>query len=306
MSAVPGLEPRAEAAVAEAAAIIVGRPQRHGRVVLQWSAEPSSQPLEWLTTAELHDFRMLKGDAPSVPVRFTRVEGVELFPLPAAMAEWEADFGTLSPDDEAVVFLNQSNPPEATKAVPSGDDERDLATLVAHLVALQQPTDPEQRVTGWLTYLASGPLDEGRRAALRTLVGDDVPWQRLGPVVDRLLQSSGERADLREYAFVAMVYGLIADRWAGAQTDVVQLLCARFVAESDPDLVVAYLESLIDLMDDAVDSEAEPNSRVIQASIERAVYQRPRLIGDGIDTETRSYFAELRDQCLALAEPEVD
>jgi hypothetical protein len=306
MSAVPGLEPRAEAAVAEAAAIIVGRPERCGRVVLQWSPDPSPLPLEWLTTAALHDFRILKGEAPSVPVRFARVERVEALPPPRSMAEWEADFGTLSAGDDVVVLLSQCRPPVVSRAVPSGDDERDLATLVAHLVALQQCTDAQQRVAGWVTYLESGAIEEGRRAALRTLVGDEVPWPRLGPVVDRLLRSPGESADLREYTFAALVHGLIAGRWSEALTDVVQLLCARFLTESDPELVVADLESLIDLMDDAVDNEAEPNSRVIQARIERAVHQRPDLNGDRVDTETRSYFAELRDQCLALSEPEVD
>jgi hypothetical protein len=135
-------------------------------------------------------------------------------------------------------------PLTVTKALPSGTGERDLAALIKDIVAVQALAQPSQQESAWLAYLERARVDEGRKAALRSLLQLGTDWNRLGPALDRFLANPASSEAIRAFAFGIVVFGLTGGRWAQSQGAVAAFLCRQFMSEGRTGLVLQYLLNL--------------------------------------------------------------
>ena len=150
------------------------------------------------------------------------------------------------PVDELIVprLCDPDWPLTVTKALPSGTGERDLAALIKDIVAVQALAQPSQQESAWLAYLERARVDEGRKAALRSLLQLGTDWNRLGPALDRFLANPASSEAIRAFAFGIVVFGLTGGRWAQSQGAVAAFLCRQFMSEGRTGLVLQYLLNL--------------------------------------------------------------
>jgi len=170
-----------EVLTAQSSTILAGPVSSYSQQVLTSSepAGPDEVPLTWVVTGSLENPRALKGMAQG-PISFSRNEHAVFVPVEWNQESWEEQYGELVPEDEVVLFFK----PPPIRVLPSGTDERDLATIVRDFVAIQA-LEPQVRQAAWLAYLERSPSDEGRQAALRSLLRSGIEWDHLGPALDR-------------------------------------------------------------------------------------------------------------------------
>jgi hypothetical protein len=176
-------------------------------------------------------------------VRFTREEGSALVADTLDIPAWELGYGEVRPSGQVVLFLSSDSAKPVLAAVPSGDGESDLASLVRDIVDIQSsPADAQ--VDRWLAYIETARTGNGREAALRSLVQMDADWKRMRPVLDRLLANPSLNEQIRGFTFGIVVFGLTNQKWAKNQDSVADFLGNQFELARAPKLALQYILSL--------------------------------------------------------------
>jgi hypothetical protein len=115
--------------------------------------------------------------------------------------------------------------------------------LVRDIVQIQLVRDPAQQRQGWLSYLTSARSDEGRRAALRSLVGGGAGWSQMAPALKTLFEEAGVSQNSRGFAFGFVAFHVVRGTWGEQAKAAVDFLCQVFLGERDADVALEYLQS---------------------------------------------------------------
>jgi hypothetical protein len=229
---------------ASATQIVAGQVSAYSKKVLSASEPPGPNaiPLKWIAAGQVDSPAPLKGLAME-PVRFTREEGSPLIADTLDVPSWERGYGQVQPYGQVVLFLSSDPAKPLLAAVPSGDGERDLASLVRDIVAIQSaPADAQ--VDRWLAYIETARTNNGREAALRSLVQMDADWKRTRPALERFLSNPSLNQKSRTFTFGIVVFGLTHEKWAQNQVSVADFLGRQFELARAPGLALQYILSL--------------------------------------------------------------
>jgi len=233
-----------ETLVARAPTVVAGAVAGYDKKIVSTSTPPGPDaiPLKWVVDGRVDQPLALKGSIPGA-VSFSRMENSPFVPAQPARHRWELEYGDLEPAGRVVLVLGNDPARVLLKVIPSGAGERDLIALVRDIVGIQaRPAAEAQRA--WLSYLLNAPFDQGRKAALRTLVLEHMAWPQLQPAIERLMGSTALSMPMREFAFGIVVFGLTHDRWQSDQTAVVDVLCRQFQAETRSGVLLSYILQL--------------------------------------------------------------
>lgn len=231
-----------ETLIAKSAIVIAGAVSNYRKRVTEYSADSSAIPLRWITSGEIAYPTVLKGRPLESPVRFTRLEQVVFIPRAEPLSAWARAYGEFQPKDHAVIFLEGSRTPQILMVLPSGEGERDMISLAKDIVKIQvSETSAAQTAVLWRKCLSSAWSDEGRRAALRSLVAIPMDWNEFQPALDELMASPKTGNNLRSFVFGIVSYGVIHEKWADAGKPL-DFLGRRLSAERNADLAVGYLQ----------------------------------------------------------------
>ncbi len=232
-----------EVLTAQSSTILAGPVSSYSKQVLTSSqpAGPDAVPLTWVVTGRLENPSVLKGMAQG-PRSFSRNEHSVFIPAERNRERWEEQYGDVSPEGRVVLFLSGDPKSPQIKALPSGTDERDLAAIVRDFVAIQA-MEPQAQEAAWLAYLERSRTDEGRQAALRSLLRAKIDWNHLGPALDRFSANPSLTETIRGYAFGIVVFGLTEGLWTRSGAAIGQYLCRQFATPpaDDEDLLLDYL-----------------------------------------------------------------
>lgn len=231
-----------ETLVARSTTIVAGPVSNFSKQVLSTSEPPGpdAMPLKWVIAGHLDNPTVLKGSAPG-SVSFSFQEQSLLLPPARDREPWEDDYGEFQSGDRVVLFGGAGKFP--TTVLPSGSGDRDLISLVRDIVAIQEGKKGEPN-EAWLSYLNDAPLEEGRKAALRTLVQEHIEWNRLAPRLDGLFLNRSFSDAMRSFSFAILVYGLTRDDWKADQASIADFLARQFESEGKPKLLLQYILSL--------------------------------------------------------------
>jgi len=230
-----------EVLAARSSSIVTGPVEGYDRKVLATSQPPGPDafPVKWVASGTLQQPAVIKGRLRG-PVNFARPEQSLLLPEDGSREAWELEYGDVVPGGKVVVFIASDANPSAVKAIPTGAEEQDLARLVREVVAIQS-RPPHELEGAWLGYLRSASMDQGRKAALRTLVQRDVAWKPLAANLDALMADKSTTGGTREFAFGIVVFALTQGHWAAEQPVVADFLCRQFEREQQPKLLLSYI-----------------------------------------------------------------
>ncbi len=233
-----------EAMVARSWSVLAGRLSRYSRQIVSSSEPPGPDaiPLKWIVTGTVVDPVALKGAATG-PVAISRPEQSPILPNPGNVEDWEQAYGDLQDGGTVVVFLGgDSAHPAVIKAIPSGSGERDLATLVKDIVSIQSEADKQLRIAAWVAYFDRARLDEGRKAALRSLLNERADWQTVASALERV--NSSLKEPMRTYAFGFVAFGITEGYWTAQQAAAVDFLCRWFESEGSPNVLLQDIMTL--------------------------------------------------------------
>ena len=224
--------------------ILVGPVSAYSRRIVSTTQPPGSDavPLKWIVSGRVDKPTILKGSMPG-PVTFSKPEQSLILPNDQNQEEWELDYGDLEEGDEVVLFLSGEPADPVIRAIPSGLGGRNLAALVRDIVAIQSRPENESQAA-WLSYAEQTSIEEGRKAALRSLLQMQVDWTHLLPVLERLVQNPNLSDEMRAFSFGIVVFGLTQGRWGPDQVEAVDFLCRQFESEGQPQLMLRYILSL--------------------------------------------------------------
>lgn len=254
--------------VATSPVIVAGPVSGYSRQVQKHSQPgPDGFPLEWVATGQIQELHALKGEAPLGPLSFSRAERSVFLPLDPATPVWEREYGEFSPQGQAVLFLGAGDPHPIIKVLPSGSGEQDLVGLVRDIVRIQLIQDPAQQRHGWLSYLTSVRSDEGRRAALRSLVGGGVGWSQMAPALKTLFEEPGVSQNSRGFAFGFVAFHVVGGTWGEQAEAAVDLLCQVFSGERDADVALEYLQSFKLMLDYTIEEPLQMSREPLRKHI---------------------------------------
>src|SRR5271165_3113916 len=224
-----------ETLVRQSNAIVTGPASHFSKRVLE-SHAPSGTPLRWEVSGELDHPKVLKGK-PSLPVKFTRREHSPV--LEQQDGEyWESPYMQWEPGDTAVICFRDAAGREGTRVYSSGSGNRDLASIVEHIVKIEAKPDSAQRFAAWSEAAKSATTMTERQAALRSLLAFRKPWDEISLAV----RTAMERPDMREFTFALTAYGIRTGQWPDA-LPAAEFLCEQLEKEKDNDRVSSYLAS---------------------------------------------------------------
>lgn len=278
--------------VAESPVIVAGPISDYSKEVLQWSGPgPDGVPLKWVIKGELQKPEVLKGRA-SGTRRFSRPEQVGFLPEGPAAPAWVLDYGDLGPSDRAILFLKQESSNSAEHILPSGTGERDALTLVRDIVGIQALPDVEGREAAWISYLRKAPTDEGRKAALRSLISQPAAWGKIGAPLEQLLQNERLGPGMRSFAFGAVAFGITHGAWQASEPQAVDLLSRVFETESNPRQALQYLLHLKLVLAYA----NEESSRAAREQLRRRILEALRVRAAAMppDRQLEQQYEQLR------------
>ena len=263
-----------ETLVARSASILAGALSSYGKQVLETSQPPGpdAMPLKWVVTGRVDSARVVKGQATG-PVSFSKTEYSVFLPYGGGEESWESEYGEFRERGEAVLFLGGDPARSVIKALPSGGGEQDLTALVTDIVAVQKLPTKESREAGWSAYLGKAAVDEGRKAALRSLVNAPMEWNRLEPALSGFMADRGLSELMRAFAFGIVAYGLTKGYWAASGTGAGDFLCRIFQGEERPRLLMQHIlalrQVLVFAMEETHRSAREPLRSVIVGCLRR-------------------------------------
>jgi hypothetical protein len=192
-----------ETLVAEASTIVAGPVTDYSRKVLSMS-QPESDgfPLKWVASGQIGPAQLLKGQSVPASLRFSRTEHSPFVPPDGSTLYWEDAYGELQSGEPAVLFVSGGAQGSVFKVIPSGSSNgQDFISLVKDIVRIQDLRQEGDSKDRWLQYLRTTSSDEGRKAALRSLVNAPVEWVKLAPELNRLVSSDKNSSDIRAFAF---------------------------------------------------------------------------------------------------------
>jgi hypothetical protein len=263
-----------ETLTARATQIVAGPVFAYSKQVLSTSEPrgPSAIPLKWIAAGRVDNPLPLKGRATG-PFSFTREEGSVLIADTLDMPSWELEYGEVRPSGQVVLFFGSDPAKPVLGAVANAEGELDLASLVRDIVAIQS-SPPDAQVDRWLAYIETARTNNGREAALRSLVRMDADWKRMRPALERLLAKSSLNEQIRGFTFGIVVFGLSHQKWAQNQVSVADFLGEQFELARAPKLALQYILSLkLALrfaMEEASSEEREPVRKRIVDSLKRS------------------------------------
>lgn len=270
-----------ETLVAQSFAIYTGRVAKYSKRILEMSQSgPDGFPLKWVISGHLDQPASLKGTPPAGAVAFSRPEQSGMLPHPAARMRWETEFGDLGREDGAVVFLQGQPAAQEMTVLPTGHGDRNLAALVSGIVGIQAITDPPKQLAAWASYIERAPMDEGRRAALRSLIASPaVDWPRMEVVLSHALANPALSSAIRAFSFGIVAFAVMHDKWGGEQLKAVDFLGRQFEAERDPRVALQQILNLKLLLgyasEEAAVSSRQPLRQHILACLKRRAAQAP-------------------------------
>jgi hypothetical protein len=235
-----------ETLVAQSFAIHTGRVSEYSRRILEMSPSgPDGFALKWVISGRIDQPVSLKGPLPEGPVTFSRAEQSGMLPQPASRVRWEMEFGDLGREDGAVVFLQRQPAASEMIVLPTGHGDRDLATLVRGIVGIQAIADPPKQLAAWASYIERAPMDEGRRAALRSLIASPmVDWPRMEVVLSHVLANAALSSAIRAFSFGIVAFAVMHEKWGDEQLTAVDFLGRQFEAERDPRVALQQILNL--------------------------------------------------------------
>jgi len=223
-----------ETMITQSKVIVTGPVANFSKHVLQ-SHTPSGTPLRWEIQGEVREAQILKGDPPQLPIRFTRLENSTLLDQPET-SPWESDYLQWQIGDRALIFFTGSDPSKEMRVYPSGSGERDLASQVGRIIAIESISDPAKRFEAWRNALTSAHAMAEKHAALRSLMAFKKPWSEMQPIFRRGMGDAGTRL----FIFGLVAYGIVHEQWANLN-DPAGFLCESIANETNDDLTVGYL-----------------------------------------------------------------
>ena len=231
-----------ETLIAQSSIILAGPVSNYSKHIVSL-AQPESEgvALKWLVNGQLKNPIILKGQFPSQTIQFSRSEQSMILPKDPSIADWDAVYGELDANDQAVLFLSDTSSESILKVLPSGNDERNLVSLVKNIVSIQANDNNEQRMQQWLLYLERTRNDEGRKAALRTLIHAPVKWTDLKPVLEQLMGNPQMGSNMRAFNFGIVTFALTEKQWETSHPQAINFLCKLFLTEKDTNLVLQYI-----------------------------------------------------------------
>jgi hypothetical protein len=291
-----------ETLIARSSTILAGPVSNYSRKVeSQSQGGADSIPLKWVVNGVLEEPQVLKGQALSGAIPFSRSEQSVVLPKDPSIADWEAVYGDLAQDGQVVVFLGGASRESIAKVLSSGAGEQNLISLVKGVVQIQAVGDPSERLEHWLTYLKGAPSDAGRKAALRSFIAEGGGWLNLDPVLDQSLKDSRLSRDFRAFGFGIIAFNVTQEKWGDARDAVVDFLCRVFGSERDPKLAMQYLYSLGLIFKYCDDENFRAQRRTVRRRFEGCLEQRSSLKiagGPAVEQYLEEQYQNLRSKYL--------
>jgi len=263
-----------ETLVARATQIVTGPIAGYAKRVTLTSEPPGPDaiPLKWTVSARVDHPRQLKGSTVGA-VNFTRAEQSSFVTEPGEVPAWEREYGHLQESGHVVLFLASDPAVQVIKAMPTAEGQLDLASLVSDIATIQSRPEAS-RQDAWLGYVGSANTDQGRQAALRSLIQMNADWKRMRPALDRLLANSSSTGRMRAFAFGIVVFGLTNQKWQQDQAAVAEFLGYQFELARSSDSALQFILSmklaLGYTMEESARAAREPVRRLIVESLKRS------------------------------------
>ena len=261
-----------ESLALEATAIVAGPVSGYTKQVISSSRGTAPIPLTWSISGRIDQVRILKGASIEPGIPFVRQERSLLVPPDTAVPEWYAEYDNLEPGDLAVLFLTGDPANPQTIPLPSGSGPRDLAGLLSEIVPIQAVQDHAAQTDAWLHYLATARSDQGRKAALRSLVSLNVTWAKLAPTVEFLMGGSGPA--MRVFIFGIVAFAVMKEKFGPQQLDATDFLGRQFVGQADPDVALGYVLNLKLLLSFTSQTAGRASRAPLEARIVSALKRR--------------------------------
>ncbi len=288
-----------ETVIAAAQTIVAGSPTGLLIHVDKESAGPVPAPVEWTVSGMLAEPKLLKGDAAPNSISFQRHERDFFAVMDSAMPLWELSLGTTEQAAAQVLFYLTADQTQPSKVLPSPRGGVDFVGMVSDIVRIQSIADASDRIAAWTDYARSAASNEGRMAALRSLVASQAPWTMLATTWDQLLADGRAPAEVRAFAFKLMLFEVSNGRWPDSLRAVLELAQKVFIAETNSRLALDYTDGLLLLYNAARQNPAGSPGTV--ETICRTLQGRQTL-DPGNDAHGRAVndaYRQLRDSCLA-------
>jgi hypothetical protein len=282
-----------ETLIAQASTILAGPISNYSKhVVLLSQPESEGVALKWVISGQLENPRVLKGQAPPGAIKFSRSEQSMFLPKDPSTADWEAVYGELALNDQVVLFLADTSSESILKVLPSGDGERDLVTLINDIVSLQIIDNLEQRKRQWLFYLGHARHDEGRRAALRTLIHTPVEWTALEPILEQLMVNPQVGHNMRTFVFGIVTFAVTEEQWGASHPQAVNFLCRLFLAEQDTNFTLQYILSIKKVLRYSYDETAHSMRKPVGQQLLDCLKRRETL--GSLDPPIQEQYRQIR------------
>jgi hypothetical protein len=278
-----------ETSLAKCSLVVVGRVSG---LVREVSAKTAGEPVPtaWTARGQLVNLRAIKGRLTSDRIAIARNEQAMFAMSHLDEPGWTRAYGELIDGSVAVAFFDGATPDKPSLVVPSGTGEEDLRLLLSQIAHADALTDHQARIAveaGWLTQAAS---EAERKAALRMLLRDQAPWQRVGTSIQAVWASSSPQ--LRQFFTGAAGFGLIEGIWPASDEHPVAFMCRAFMDADDRastgmmlqlKQVLAWAER-----DGASDAEARIGARIKECYRQR--------LAKPLGPELKAYFDRLDPQ----------
>jgi len=292
-----------ETQIVAAAAVVAGPVSDYTKRVTE-STEPGPDQidLKWVAAGRVVAPQVLKGRLAPAPLTFSRAEASMLTEPEPTQLPWEMAYGDVAPGGQVVLFLEKVEPPTVVRAVPSGAGEQDLIGLTKDIVAIHAIASVGDRQKQWLSYLNASATDEGRKAALRTLLGGPIAWPDFEPAIVPFLKNPSRTAAARGFAFGILAWAVTQGKWPDHQTAVAECLTRTFIAEPDPGLAIQQLLALGQLMTYCADAEFRDKRKPLRDAVVAGLNGRAdaaRPGGPPARPDQDKTFRELRSRILA-------
>ena len=280
-----------ERLTARSAAIVAGPVANYTKQVTERSNQrPDGVPLKWVAAGQVDQPETIKGRAAG-SMRFRRPEQVGFLPEQSPIPEWQTNYGEFGPGDSAVIFLVGEPADAIIDVVPSGSGERDLKGLVRDIAAIQARPASE-REAAWIAYLDRSSTDEGKKAAIRSLLDARAEWAKVAPGFERLLWNPQTTSAIRAFAFGAAAFGVTEEEWKPGPREAVDFLARIFETESNPRQALQYILTLKLVLQYADEEAARKSREPLRRRVFDAMSRRAASIP--LDAALRQQYEQIR------------
>src|SRR5262249_40015362 len=153
-----------------------------------------------------------------------------------------------------------------------------------------------------LAYVNNAPSEEGRKAALRSLIVIPVDWDKLEPAVDKLLRAPQLSSGMRAFAFGIVAFAVTQEKWKGQARDAaLDFLCRVFTAEKDVRLAMQFVYSLGLILVYCNDEDYRKVRQDVRQRVTACLRRRASLGGGGgsaAERDLESQYQKLRAKYL--------